>query len=257
LAGAWEQSFGPMSIAQPHVRLIGEVASPLSRSRRRNISALISRRYSDAVHDYRRAAEAGVMARTATTRSLRPGPVYPTRRFAWSSSLMAAAAAIAAAVLVLAATKPDTFLVQRTASIKAPAEKIFPLIDNLRENAKWLPYYKKDPAITGRFQRAGKRPPCAVLFRRQQGRRLRPRDHHRQRAAGKGDDATADVQAVCGQQRRRIHAGAKGRNTDVTWAMPGKLPYLAKIVQLLCDVDSMVGRDFETGLANLKAMVET
>ena len=35
-----------------------------------------------------------------------------------------------AIVLILAATKPDTFRVQRTATINAPAEKIFPLIND-------------------------------------------------------------------------------------------------------------------------------
>lgn len=36
------------------------------------------------------------------------------------------------ALLVYAATKPDIFRVQRAASIKAPAEKIFTLINDLR-----------------------------------------------------------------------------------------------------------------------------
>jgi hypothetical protein len=35
-----------------------------------------------------------------------------------------------AGVLILAATKPDTFRIQRAASIKAPPEKIFALIND-------------------------------------------------------------------------------------------------------------------------------
>src|SRR5262245_61667615 len=53
----------------------------------------------------------------------------------------------AAAVLVLAAMKPDTFRVQRTASIKAPPERIFPLINDFRFWSGWSPYEKKDPAM--------------------------------------------------------------------------------------------------------------
>jgi hypothetical protein len=37
-----------------------------------------------------------------------------------------------AAVLAYAASKPDTFMVRRSASIAAPPEKIFPMIDDLR-----------------------------------------------------------------------------------------------------------------------------
>ncbi|HYE36772.1 hypothetical protein [Methylocaldum sp.] len=43
------------------------------------------------------------------------------------------------AVLVYAATRPDTFRVQRTTSIKAPPEKIFPLINDLHDWGAWSP----------------------------------------------------------------------------------------------------------------------
>ena len=48
----------------------------------------------------------------------------------------------------------------------------------------------------------------------------------------------------------------RGDATNVTWAMHGPVPFLAKIVHLFIDVDRMVGRDFEAGLANLKALAE-
>ena len=44
--------------------------------------------------------------------------------------------------------------------------------------------------------------------------------------------------------------------TDVTWAMFGPVPFVAKIMHLFFDVDSMVGKDFEAGLGNLKALAE-
>src|SRR5882672_7754205 len=52
-----------------------------------------------------------------------------------------------AGVLAFAATKPDTFSIQRAASIKAPPEKIFPLLNDLHNFASWSPYEKKDPAM--------------------------------------------------------------------------------------------------------------
>ena len=50
-------------------------------------------------------------------------------------------------VLVYAATRPDVFQVRRTASIKAPPEKIFPLIVDFKSWTAWSPYEKKDPAM--------------------------------------------------------------------------------------------------------------
>ena len=48
----------------------------------------------------------------------------------------------------------------------------------------------------------------------------------------------------------------QGDITVVTWSMRGRVPYLAKIVHVVFDMDKMVGGDFETGLANLKAIAE-
>jgi hypothetical protein len=48
----------------------------------------------------------------------------------------------------------------------------------------------------------------------------------------------------------------KGESTNVTWAMQGHTPYFAKIIHLFVNMDRMVGRDFEAGLANLKAAAE-
>jgi len=51
------------------------------------------------------------------------------------------------ALLAYAATKPDTFTVKRAAAIKAPPEKIFALVNDLRSHALWSPWEKKDPAM--------------------------------------------------------------------------------------------------------------
>ena len=52
-----------------------------------------------------------------------------------------------AAVLILAATKPGTLRVQRSVSIKAPPERIFPLISDFHQWRNWSPYEQKDPAM--------------------------------------------------------------------------------------------------------------
>jgi hypothetical protein len=46
---------------------------------------------------------------------------------------------LVAAVLTFAATRPDTFRVQRTTSIKAPPEKILPLVTDLHSWGSWSP----------------------------------------------------------------------------------------------------------------------
>ena len=48
----------------------------------------------------------------------------------------------------------------------------------------------------------------------------------------------------------------RGGSTDVTWAMYGPLPFMAKVMSVFCMMERMVGPQFETGLANLKKATE-
>ena len=52
-----------------------------------------------------------------------------------------------AVILIYAATRPDTFRIERSTSINAPPEKIFPLINNFHQWEAWSPWEKIDPAI--------------------------------------------------------------------------------------------------------------
>jgi hypothetical protein len=48
----------------------------------------------------------------------------------------------------------------------------------------------------------------------------------------------------------------RGDATEVTWSMRGAMPYFFKLMTVFGSMDRMVGRDFETGLANLKRIAE-
>jgi hypothetical protein len=47
-----------------------------------------------------------------------------------------------------------------------------------------------------------------------------------------------------------------GGATEVTWDMQGPANYLSKLIGVFINMDRMVGKDFEAGLANLKAAAE-
>jgi hypothetical protein len=48
----------------------------------------------------------------------------------------------------------------------------------------------------------------------------------------------------------------KGDATEVIWDMRGPSPYITKVITVFCDMDAMIGKQFETGLANLKTVAE-
>ena len=49
---------------------------------------------------------------------------------------------------------------------------------------------------------------------------------------------------------------AQGDETIVSWAMYGPSSYMAKLMGIIFDMDKMVGKDFESGLAKMKSAIE-
>ena len=163
---------------------------------------------------------------------------------------------IAGAVLVLAATKPDTFHVERTASIKAPPEKIFAFLDDFHRYPAWLPYERLDPAMKRTYSGAGNGK-GAVYAWESNGKAGVGRMEIAQ--ASSPSKVTINLDFVKPFEVRNIvefTLEPEGESTNVTWAMRGSSPFLAKVMHVFFDMDSMVGKDFETGLSNLKALAE-
>ncbi|WP_315834514.1 SRPBCC family protein [Bradyrhizobium prioriisuperbiae] len=164
-------------------------------------------------------------------------------------------AVLLAAVLIYAATRPNTFVIQRTASIKAPAARIQPLIDDFRQWPQWSPYETKDPAMARTFSGApsGKGSVYAWQGDKNVGSgRMEIIDTSPSKV-------TVDLQFIApfkAHNTAEFSLVPSGDSTQVTWAMRGPLPYMAKIMHMFINMDRMVGNDFAAGLANLKAVSE-
>ena len=163
---------------------------------------------------------------------------------------------LVAAVLILAATKPDTFRVQRAASIKAPPEKIFALIKDFNRWGAWSPWEKKDPAMKRTFgaTTSGKGAVYAWEGNKDVGQgRMEIAESVPPSKVALNLDFVKPFKA---HNLVEFTLEPKGDATNVTWAMQGDTPYFAKIIHVFINMDQMVGKDFETGLANLKASAE-
>jgi len=166
------------------------------------------------------------------------------------------AVAAVGALLAYAATRPDTFSVQRSLAINAPPAKLFPLINDLRQFSAWNPYEKKDPAIRVSYRGAASGPGAGY-------------DFEGNKEVGKGSidivDAAAPAKVTMqltmiepfeGRNTVEFSLAPQGQATNVTWAMHGPSPFMAKLVGVFMNMDQMIGRDFEAGLANLKTLAE-
>ncbi len=158
-------------------------------------------------------------------------------------------------ILVIAATRPDSFSIQRTARINAPADRIFPLINDLKAFMTWSPF-EKDPAMKRTFTGPESGPGQVYVF-----------DGNRNAGAGNVSilDATPNASVAMKLKMTRPFAcnndaaftlSPNGNATDVTWKMSGPQPFMAKVMSTVVNCDRMIGKSFEEGFDKLKALVE-
>lgn len=163
--------------------------------------------------------------------------------------------ALVAGVLILAATRPDTFRVQRAATINAPPERVFALINDFSRWSAWSPWERKDPAMKRSFGAIhGKGATYAWEGNHEvgQGSMEIAESVPPSRVAIRLDF----VKPFEAHNLVEFTLEPRGDATAVSWSMQGHTPYFAKIIHLFFDMDRMVGRDFEAGLARLKAAAE-
>ena len=169
--------------------------------------------------------------------------------------LLVVAIAIAA-LLAYAAFKPDSFRLSRSTTINAPPDKVFALINDLRQFNAWNPFAKLDPqngitydAVTvgvgGAYNWQGEKSGA--------GRMQITESVPAQRVSAKLDFS----KPFKAHNMVDFTVQAQGdKACTVTWAMHGPMPFLNRLMTTFFDMDKTVGKDFEAGLANLKAMAE-
>jgi uncharacterized protein YndB with AHSA1/START domain len=168
--------------------------------------------------------------------------------------LLAAAIAI---VLIVAARKPGTFSVKRVATMKAAPEKIFALISDFHQWGGWSPWEQRDPAMKRSFSGAERGKGAVYAW-----------DGNRNVGAGRMEILEAEppsrvlikldfIKPFEGHNTAEFTMLPQDGATTVSWVMKGPAPFMAKVMHVFINMDRMIGKDFEAGLANLKTLTET
>jgi hypothetical protein len=165
--------------------------------------------------------------------------------------------ALIALLCLVIAVQPSTFTVERSATMAAPADLVFGYINDFERWQAWSPWEKLDPNMKrdltgaeagvgaiyhwssasddvgeGRMTITESTPPSKVGIKLEF---LKPWE------------ATNTV---------TFTVDAKEETSTVRWTMNGNHNFMSKAMDLFMGMDSMVGPDFERGLANLKGIVE-
>ena len=160
-------------------------------------------------------------------------------------------AVIVGIVLVIAATRPADFRVERSASLAASPEALFEHVNDHHKFSVWNPFLKLDPNVKNTYSgpASGVGAVCAWEGNKQVG-------------AGSCTivESKPDELVRCRMDWKRPMEGTatvdftfkpSGEKTVVTWAMYGKNGFMGKLMSLFINCDKMCGPQFEKGLASL------
>jgi hypothetical protein len=166
-------------------------------------------------------------------------------------------AALIGVLVIVVATRPSTFHVERSITVQAPANAAFAQVNDFHAWRAWSPWEKLDPDMQrthsgaasgagaqyawkgndevgeGRMTIQNSQPPSLISI---QLEFIKPFEAT--------NTATFRFEPV-------------GEGTKVTWAMDGTNDFFGKAAHLFMDIDEMVGADFERGLTSLKAIAES
>ncbi len=157
-------------------------------------------------------------------------------------------------VLLFASRRPKQFHTSRSLPIAAAPERLHGLISSLRQMNTWNPYALRETGGSSSYSGPASGPGAEFHFNGPK--------------SGTGTISILDTgpskivmrllmtKPFRVDNRIEFTLKPEGEATTVTWAMSGSQPMFARVMSLIIDCDRMVGRDFDEGLANLKAIAE-
>ncbi|HEY3635879.1 MAG TPA: SRPBCC family protein [Caldimonas sp.] len=173
----------------------------------------------------------------------------------WTTALFVIVVLVAG-LLVAAALRPNDFAVRRSAAIRAAPDRIYPLLADFRQWPAWSPWEKLDPEMKRTLSGAPMGSGAVYAW-----------DGSSKVGAGRMEirDVVPPSKVVIqldfirpfeGHNVTEFTLAPRGEATEVQWTMRGPATFVMKLMGLFTNMDKMIGKDFETGLANLKAVAE-
>jgi len=171
-------------------------------------------------------------------------------------TLFLAITLIVIAVLAIAATRPNTYHVERSQSMVARPEAVFAVVNNLHRFPEWSPWQKLDPAMKITFD--GPESGVGASYAWVGNDKV-----------GEGKMTTTEATAPGSLTQKleflkpfkdecvvHFSIAPEGEGSRVTWAIDGNYNYVSKVMCLFVSMDKMMGKDFESGLTGLKGVAE-
>ena len=164
-------------------------------------------------------------------------------------------AAVIVVFVVVVATRPAAFHIERSTSMAAPPDVVFAQVNDFHAWSAWSPWEKLDPQLKRSYE--GATSGVGAVY------------------AWTGNDKVGEGRMTIEKSSPSLVAiklefikpftatnaatftlAPAPDGTKVTWAMDGNNGFMAKAASMFMDMDKMVGDDFERGLAAMKTVAE-
>lgn len=166
-------------------------------------------------------------------------------------------AGILAVILIYAGVKKPAMEVAREITIKATPEKLFPYINNSQKSNEWMPWVESDPGVKMNY--SGPTEGLGAMSSWD--------------SPGKMGTGTAEVVVSIpnklvqtkltytkpmnmSQMAVITLTGSPSGETLVRWSVNGHNSYFFRLIGIFCNMDKMIGGEFEKGLLKLKKIAE-
>ena len=173
----------------------------------------------------------------------------------WNKIGIGAAALIVVLLLVII-TRPDTYHVERSTTISASPEVVYAQVADFHKWEAWSPWGKLDPNMKTNF---GGTPGTVGSSYSWVGNDDVGEGKMTVLAVEPNKRVEINLQFIKPFESAAINAFAlesSGKETKVTWLMDGKNNFISKAMTLFMNMDKMIGKDFEKGLADMKKVAE-
>jgi hypothetical protein len=161
-----------------------------------------------------------------------------------------------ALLLIYAGFRPDSFRVERSVSIQAEPAKVYALLNDFHHFPSWSPWQNLDPGMKTTHSGA---PSGQGAVYEWKGNDAVGAGRMEILKSVSNTSVTVQLDFFKPFEARNTSeytVASAGGKTTVTWAMFGPSPYISKLMGVFVSMDSMIGKDFERGLANLKTVAE-
>lgn len=159
-------------------------------------------------------------------------------------------------VLLFAASKPNTFRIERTGQINAPPEKVFPLIDDFHNWTQWSPWENADPSLQRTYSGAPRGVGAVYDWQGNDKVGVGRMTITDSAAPSKVILRLEFIKPFAAVNTTEFTVTPSGAGSNVLWVMHGPSSFMHKLMGTIFNMNDMLAKQFDAGLANMKTAAE-